>query len=664
MPKLFALLLVVWLSTAAVACGIGPPPGPQPTDTPIPTETLPPPMFPPTTTFPLWAQRARIAGAFFEPTESQADIDARLDRLAGQGVSVIIADCPLGWSYSAWVDDGEFRENLTLVAEVVTRAHEQGLKVVWYLTGLELISLGERDPAAEHPDWVQVSIEGEPLVFSDIGSEQEHWLEEGNIDVWVSPSSPYRDFYVGRVADLVASGVDGLWVDTAYLQGAIGQHEELWPSHDPFSAAAFREATGFDLPIREDWEDPTWRRWVVWRHQDILNFLVAVKEAAQAVNPDILFFEENWNVDSSGATHYANDPTLYAALPDLATGHEVSTIGDRTDLGETGMQEATLDQWLDFVTMIKFARGADRGKPSWILTYGYRPEDAERLAGVILANGANYYETRGPGMADSVGDTYRQRIFAWIRGQEEAIYGTSSMAQVGLLYSARTRDLFDQGGGDLYDTSETAFLAEYRAGAKALLRAHIPFDIVVDNDLTLEQVQRYRWLILPNAACMDGEEADLLRQYEQQGGRLIVVGESGHYDEWCQERDRSAVDDIPSLYIESLANQAGASQLIESLNSENADLALIETNAPPGVELELRQGSDFLALFLVNLGREVISDLEITFELPAGRSIRQVRWESPDGDSGPLEYALQDSSITLTVSRLSILGLVLVEWLY
>src|SRR3972149_4600800 len=84
---------------------------------------------------------------------------------------------------------------------------------------------------------------------------------------------------------------------------------------------------------------------------------------------------------------------------------------------------ATLDQWLSFVTAIKFARGADQGKPSWILTYGYRSADAERLAGVILAEGANYYETRGPSMADSVGIGYRQRIFSWTAVHQEALYG-------------------------------------------------------------------------------------------------------------------------------------------------------------------------------------------------------------------------------------------------
>jgi hypothetical protein len=192
-------------------------------------------------------------------------------------------------------------------------------------------------------------------------------------------------------------------------------------STDPCSAAAFQSTTGLSVPAAEDWDDPTWRRWVVWRHEQMTDYLLAVKQAAREVNPGLVFFEENWNVDGTGATQYANDPAAYLGYADMSTGHEVSTVGDRVDEGQTGMQDATLDQWLAFATMIKWARGADTGKPSWILTYGYQAADAERLAGVILAEGANYYETRGPSMADSVGIGYRQRIFSWTAAHQEAL---------------------------------------------------------------------------------------------------------------------------------------------------------------------------------------------------------------------------------------------------
>jgi len=58
--------------------------------------------------WPDWARQARIAGAFFEPSDSDEDIEGALDDLASQGVSVVLADSPWGSSYAASVDDAEF----------------------------------------------------------------------------------------------------------------------------------------------------------------------------------------------------------------------------------------------------------------------------------------------------------------------------------------------------------------------------------------------------------------------------------------------------------------------------------------------------------------------------------------------------------------------------
>lgn len=43
----------------------------------------------------------------------------------------------------------------------------------------------------------------------------------------------------------------------------------------------------------------------------MVDYLLALKEAAREVNPNVVFFEETWNVDPSGATGYAGDPAAY-----------------------------------------------------------------------------------------------------------------------------------------------------------------------------------------------------------------------------------------------------------------------------------------------------------------------------------------------------------------
>ncbi|MCB0085615.1 MAG: hypothetical protein KDE47_31955, partial [Caldilineaceae bacterium] len=127
--------------------------------------TAPPPF-----AWPDWARTARIAGAYFAPDLSDTAIDAQLDELASQQVSVVLADSPWGEAYATWVDDAEFAAVRATIAKVVEKAHTRGLKVVLYQTGLELLSEPTRNPELEHPEWAQMALNGTPLLFNDIAN--------------------------------------------------------------------------------------------------------------------------------------------------------------------------------------------------------------------------------------------------------------------------------------------------------------------------------------------------------------------------------------------------------------------------------------------------------------------------------------------------------------
>jgi hypothetical protein len=386
----------------------------------------------------------------------------------------------------------------------------------------------------------------------------------------------------------------------------------------------------------------------------MVEYLLTVKQAAREANPGLVFFEENWNADGSGTTQYANDPAAYLAHPDMSTGHEVSTIGDRVDEGETGMQDATLDQWLAFTTMIKWARAADAGKPSWVLTYGYQPADAERLAGVILAEAANYYETRGPSMDDSVGADYRQRIFSWTAAHQEALYGGESAATVVLGYSPRTRDLLDEGAGDLYQPEEAPFFREYREAAATLLRNHIPFDIVILNeDLSSPDLAGYVTFILPNVAAMSDAEAAAVRDFADAGGKVIRIGETGSRNEWFEPRAADPLADVPSIFIETVTTEDGAETLPLA-----ADAGQVITGPAPWLHASLRQTPVGLQLVLVNLGQDAIEDAQLSVRLPDGSQVEDVRASSPDDEAVAVDYAVEGSYLRLTLPDLPVVTLI------
>lgn len=469
--------------------------------------------------YPSWVYEARLAGFSFYPDFSDDDIREKVDAAVQQNVSVMLIDTPMGWDYAAWENDADFEKNVALVQRVARRAHENGLRVALYLTGLEVTGPAGVDPLGDHLDWIQVGQDGRPVQFDDISSKQEHWLEKGEVDAWLSPESSYRDFFLNRTRRL-APHVDALWIDTAYLMTSIGGHDELWPSHDAASKAAFQREFGRFSPANFSWESREWKEWVAWRKRSVERFLAYAQTAAKSANPDVLVFAENWNVDAPLATGYAQDPVGVGRF--MPTAPEISTVADRSDLGEDAMGKATLEQWQAFAAMVRFSVSANRGAPTWVLTYGARNDDAVRTAGVVLALGGQFYEAKGPSMLDdSVSADFRHRFFSWVKA-ESRLLSQPRTASVAVWYSPAARDFLDRNGAGFYE-EETPFFQSYRGAVRQLLRDHVPFDVVFD----VEKLADYDVIVVPSACLTSVEYAAL------QESSAFVVG--AVYDALCEK---------------------------------------------------------------------------------------------------------------------------------
>ncbi len=276
------------------------------------------------------------------------------------------------------------------------------------------------------------------------------------------------------------------------------------------------------------------------------------------------------------------------------------------DQGETGMKQAALEQWLAFRTMIAFARGADRGKPTWVLTYGYQPRDSSQSAGLVLAEGANFYETKGPQMAETVDLRHRTDLFRWIADNESAFYASESLAHVALLYSPRTRDLVDTCSGQPYDAGDSVHFAAYRATANHLYQAHIPFDIVIDDDTAA--FGHYRVLIAPEVQAMSRATAAALADFS---GLLVTIGRSGLYDEWLRP-----LDALAGVQQHNFARLTRAA--IPLVNT-----GLLMTDAPASVQFGLRGTRRGYILVLVNTARRRTRACWVELRLPSAERIRR-----------------------------------------
>jgi len=599
--------------------------------------------------WPEWAFQARMAGASFELEMTTAEIEAKLSRLEEEGVSVVIADAPTGWSYTAWTRDDEFNEVLSMMRDrVIPRAHAHNLHLVWYLTSLELIcsecAATGFDPGQEHPDWLQIDCHGQPVEFS--GVEGVFWLERDDYDLWLSPESPYGDFYRGRIRELATSGADGLWMDVAYLLNGLGQFEDLWPSTDAFSRTAFERAYGESIP-EKNWESLPWRHWIRWREESIAAFVRSVAEAAHSVDPDLLFFTENWCMDSNFVAQYAQDPLDFSAASGVATAHELEPV----DQDDRGMQDAGLEDWQDYALLVRFAVVSNGGRPAWVLSYAGAVSDSLREAAVHMAEGANFYEARGPEMLDdSTGS--RPQVFAWIAGNAGAAYSSGSMADIALYFSPRSRDFIDgeESGDDKFDEGETIYYRHYREVSRRLLSAQQQFDIV-GGFSSAEDLKAYEWLVIPGAACLSDAEITAIRNFEAAGGKLAMDGDTGSRDEWCLPRDSNPLEDLGNHDM----TEVSSSLLRTNLTADEMSRVLI--NAREGEDAD----GPYLALFFAGMLGDAVENLGIDLRLPPAFEVESLNWNAIGNPGGGLESSIDSGRLHFTLPRLESGAVVLIR---
>jgi hypothetical protein len=133
---------------------------------------------------------------------------------------------------------------------------------------------------------------------------------------------------------------------------------------------------------------------------------------------------------------------------------------------------------------------------------------------------------------------------------ENAAYytGTRSEAKAAVVWSDVTANFYEGSPAQMIDIDRIPQRSavgnvdvEFSGIAEALLRAHVPFDVIDDVTLEREPLERYAALFLPNVAAMSDRVAARLRSYVERGGNLFATFETSLYDELGTRRDDFAL---------------------------------------------------------------------------------------------------------------------------
>jgi len=411
------------------------------------------------------------------------------------------------------------------------QAHKVGTHVISYLN----MHWFTDELADAHPGWEQLTANGKAY-------GRQHPLYGKGTTFCVN--SPWRDWAFSMIREVMKTGIDGVFLDGPVVFPDCCYCESC--------QQLFRAKYGKNIP-QEDWTNPLWRDFLDFREDSMARFLADAQKALREVNPDGVIFLNagSWHPDG---WRVARDIQKTGPYQNFNGAEAFFHHGTDTSRFESLMTAKYLRAGQNpAVVFIHYMNG------SW----HYRlMEPSEMLLDLsqTVAAGANPWLALINSSLQSQPEAARpiKALFDFLEANKDYYTGTESAARVAVLFSSvtgrnylsRSESLqYSAGPGKeqnlifTQDLRKANNLSAQKASCEKLLedaslgyfevltRQHIPFDIVLDQDLTSGKLARYQTLVLPDGACLSPGSAKAIREFVSGGGSLLASFEAGLYDE-------------------------------------------------------------------------------------------------------------------------------------
>ena len=369
------------------------------------------------------------------------------------------------------------------------------------------------DAARAHPEWVAIDAEGKP---------RRHWAFP---DVWVT--NAYGDYNSVFMPDVVKEIVRKYDVDAIFANRWQGHGVDYGED----SRRRFRDFAGLDLPLAPDVEDPAWRAWVQWRRKVLTDVIAQWDDAVREIRPHASFIP-----NMSGASLMEFDVSVITRhCPFLVVDHQGrrgvepgwsagrngkrirATFADRPVVLITSIGPEEEYRWKDAVTS---------------------PEEIQLWINDGIAHGLWPWFTKFNGVVPD--ERWIEPVAASFALQalvEPVLGRMRPAAEIAVIDPSTT---LRHWAPDARPAAERHDLGFYHA----LVEAKLPFELLSDQVMTAENLDRFRLLVLANVACLSDEQCDALRAYVARGGSIVAAYETSLRDEHGKARNEFGLADI------------------------------------------------------------------------------------------------------------------------
>jgi len=409
------------------------------------------------------------------------------------------------------------REEMEDTRRAVAAAHRLGMKADTYIQWNSLMyeTFFLEEPKAV--DWVQYDAAGAPVMLP-YGFQQSYRY---------CPCFNNQN-YLAYLKKVVRFAIVEVQTDFIHFDN-FGLNAEPESCHCPactegfrkrlrnkYSPAQLRERFGFDRvdfvnPPR--WNrnntpdtmqiiyDPAFQEWIDFRCQTMANALEQMHDYALSLNPDVAVEINPGGITGRNTAWESGiDHSRLLRFTKACWSEEEGPVGYASD-----------SPFLSKIRSYKLARAYSN------ILLAYIDDDALAFAEALAFN-------QTPGFVGVYPLTpTTQQYLDFYRENRDMYEETEDLANVGVLRSYASLT-YNNAGVQL-----STELVE-----QALIEGGVPFDLVFDE--MLHDLAKYKVLILPNCECLSDNQLSLLRNYVERGGALVVIGQTGLFDEWRRVR--------------------------------------------------------------------------------------------------------------------------------
>ncbi|MDB5588586.1 MAG: hypothetical protein JWP26_3556 [Devosia sp.] len=361
------------------------------------------------------------------------------------------------------------------------------------------------DVAAAHPEWISVTAEGEL---------RRHWSYP---EAYVTCAwGAYNREFMTEVIREIAHDYD---IDAIFANRWAG-HGVCYCAH---CTADFRAKTGFELPRTRDPHSPIWQAWLGWS-RDVLTELVGHWNAVVASErPHGRFIP---NIGNSSMLDFELDeikrfcPILFVdhqgrtgVVPIWSAGRDGKRMRGVMGNKPIGLVTSTSIEekwrWKDSVQSPEEIRmwmidGLAHGLRPWFTKFNAKVHDSRWL----------------PPIAETFA------LHAELEPDLESLEPTAEIAMLDPSTMLRAWHADDRDGAEGHE------LGFYHA----LIEARLPFDLLSDLVIDDAALDRYKAIVVANAAFLSTAQCEALTRYAQRGGSLVTSFETSLYDETGVQR--------------------------------------------------------------------------------------------------------------------------------